>query len=64
MTGSPGGGFGLLVLILGIMFFAGVGALTAASRCTYAFARDGAIPGSRAWRRVVSHPPHDPLSRL
>ena len=25
--------------VLGILFFAGVGALTAASRCTYAFAR-------------------------
>ncbi|KAK3112477.1 hypothetical protein LTR53_011231 [Teratosphaeriaceae sp. CCFEE 6253] len=46
-TGSAGGGFGLLFLLLGIMFFAGTGALTAASRCTYAFARDGAIPGSR-----------------
>ncbi|CAK1360993.1 unnamed protein product [Cercospora beticola] len=47
VTGSTGGGFGLLFLILGILFFAGVGALTAASRCTYAFARDGAIPGYR-----------------
>lgn len=52
VTGSAGGGFGLLFLILGILFFAGVGALTAASRCTYAFARDGAIPGSRIWKRV------------
>jgi amino acid transporter len=43
-TGSSGGGFGLLFLILGILSFAGVGALTAASRCTYAFARDGATP--------------------
>jgi amino acid transporter len=47
VTGSTAGGFGLLFLILGILFFAGVGALTAASRCTYAFARDGAVPGSR-----------------
>ncbi|KAF2168075.1 hypothetical protein M409DRAFT_65612 [Zasmidium cellare ATCC 36951] len=46
-TGSAGGGFGLLFLLLGILFFAGTGALTASSRCTYAFARDGAIPGSR-----------------
>ncbi|KAK5688131.1 hypothetical protein LTS10_000109 [Elasticomyces elasticus] len=46
-TGSAAGGFGLLFLLLGIMFFAGTGALTASSRCTYAFARDGAIPGSR-----------------
>jgi len=52
VTGSAAGGFGLLFLILGILFFAGVGALTAASRCTYAFARDGAIPGSRIWKRV------------
>ena len=51
-TGSPGGGFALLFLIIGIMFFAGVGALTAASRCTYAFARDGAIPGYKIWRKV------------
>ncbi|PSN67812.1 amino acid permease-like protein [Corynespora cassiicola Philippines] len=52
VTGSAAGGFGLLFLILGILFFAGIGALTAASRCTYAFARDGAIPGSRLWKQV------------
>lgn len=52
VTGSAGGGFGLLFLILGILFFAGTGALTAASRCTYAFARDGAIPGSRLWMQI------------
>ncbi|KAF5093222.1 hypothetical protein D0Z03_002502 [Geotrichum reessii] len=51
-TGTPGGGFGLLFLLLGILGFAGTGALTAASRCTYAFARDGAIPGSKIWSRV------------
>lgn len=51
-TGSAGGGFALLFLILGIMMFAGIGSLTAASRCTYAFARDGAIPGFKLWRRV------------
>ena len=43
-TGSAGGGFGLLFLILGILIFAGTGALTASSRCAYAFARDGAVP--------------------
>ncbi|EEH17962.2 hypothetical protein PABG_00525 [Paracoccidioides brasiliensis Pb03] len=52
VTGSAAGGSGLLFLLLGIQIFAGIGALTAASRCTYAFARDGAIPGSRLWRRV------------
>ncbi|KAM5367245.1 hypothetical protein ACJZ2D_010078 [Fusarium nematophilum] len=52
VTGSAAGGFGLLFLILGIWIFAGVGALTAASRCTYAFARDGAIPGFKLWAKV------------
>ncbi|OQN99623.1 hypothetical protein B0A48_14765 [Cryoendolithus antarcticus] len=47
VTGSSAGGFGLLFLILGILLFAGTGALTASSRCTYAFARDGAIPGGK-----------------
>lgn len=51
-TGSTGGGFGLLFLIMGIHIFAGIGALTAASRCTYAFARDGAIPFSSLWGKV------------
>ena len=51
-TGSAGGGFAMLFLILGILMFAGIGALTAASRCTYAFARDGAIPGYKLWSRV------------
>lgn len=52
VTGSAGGGFGLLFLILGIMIFAGIGALTAASRCTYAFSRDGALPGFQLWGTV------------
>lgn len=52
VTGSAAGGFALLFLILGILMFAGIGALTAASRCTYAFARDGAIPGYKLWSRV------------
>ncbi|KAF4119937.1 to GABA permease GabA [Geosmithia morbida] len=52
VTGSASGGFGLLFLILGILMFAGIGALTAASRCTYSFARDGAIPGHNIWRKV------------
>ncbi|CAF1204640.1 unnamed protein product [Rotaria sp. Silwood1] len=51
-TGSAGGGFGLLFLILGILFFAGVGSLTATSRCLYAFSRDGAVPGSKIWTKI------------
>lgn len=51
-TGSPGGGFGLLFIILGVFAFAGIGSLTVALRCTWAFARDGAIPGSKYWAKV------------
>ncbi|KXL41824.1 hypothetical protein M433DRAFT_153829 [Acidomyces richmondensis BFW] len=54
-TGSTGGGFGLLFLILGILMFAGIGALTASSRCTYAFARDGGVPGSRLFGSTNKH---------
>ncbi|SPC67525.1 related to GABA permease [Ustilago sp. UG-2017b] len=51
-TGSAGGGFGLLFIILGVFAFAGIGSLTVALRCTWAFARDGAIPGSKYWSKV------------
>ncbi|PWN48104.1 amino acid transporter [Violaceomyces palustris] len=51
-TGSKGGGFALLFLLLGVFAFAGVGSLTVALRCTWAFARDGAIPGSKHWSKV------------
>ncbi|PWZ01886.1 amino acid transporter [Testicularia cyperi] len=51
-TGSPGGGFGLLFIILGVFAFAGIGSLTVALRCTWAFSRDGAIPGSKYWSKV------------
>lgn len=51
-TGSAAAGLVLLLLIIGIMFFACIGAMTTASRCAYALARDKAIPGSKLWRRV------------
>lgn len=45
--GNQGGAFALCVPIIILGFFCGTGCTTAASRCTWAFARDGAIPGSR-----------------
>jgi amino acid transporter len=51
-VGSPGGAFGLLVPLLVLALLCGIGCTTAASRCTWAFARDGAIPGSRWWKVV------------
>ncbi|KAK4684117.1 choline transport protein, partial [Tremellales sp. Uapishka_1] len=52
VTGSAGAALGLLFLILGVWVFAAIGSLTAASRCTWAFSRDGGIPGSTLWKTV------------
>jgi amino acid transporter len=51
-VGSAGGAFGLLIPLLVLAILCGIGCTTAASRCTWAFARDGAIPGSKWWRVV------------
>lgn len=51
-VGSAGGAFGLLVPLLVLAIICGVGCTTAASRCTWAFARDGAIPASHLWKKV------------
>jgi hypothetical protein len=54
VMGSPAGGLGLTILILIITFFCSVSITVAASRCTWAFARDNAIPLSHIFRRVSS----------
>lgn len=51
-VGSPAGAFCLLLYIVVLGILCGIGCTTAASRCTWAFARDGAIPGSRWWMKV------------
>ncbi|TGZ76185.1 amino acid permease [Ascodesmis nigricans] len=51
-VGSPGGTIALLVPLLVLGIICGTACTTAASRCTWAFARDGAIPGSQLWKRV------------
>lgn len=53
-VGNSGGAFALLIPIMVLALICGTGCTTAASRCTWAFARDGAIPGSRWWKQV--HP--------
>jgi len=50
--GNAGGAFGLMVPILVLSILCGTGCTTAATRCTWAFARDGAIPGSKLWAKV------------
>ena len=50
--GNNGGAFALTVPILVLSILCGVCCTTASSRATWAFARDGAIPGSRWWKTV------------
>ncbi|KAL8813288.1 MAG: hypothetical protein Q9223_007073 [Gallowayella weberi] len=50
--GSTGGTIALLLPLLVLALFCGIGCTTASSRCTWAFARDGAIPGFRWWKQV------------
>jgi amino acid transporter len=51
-VGSQGGAFGLLIPLIVLAFICGIGCTTATSRCVWAFARDGAIPGSKWWKTV------------
>ncbi|OAP57467.1 hypothetical protein AYL99_08205 [Fonsecaea erecta] len=52
VMGTPGGGLGLIFLVLMITLFCSISITVAASRCTWAFARDDAIPLSRLWSKV------------
>ncbi|KAG9782538.1 Choline transport protein [Exophiala dermatitidis] len=52
VMGTPGGGLGLMFLVLVITLFCSISITTAASRCTWAFARDDAIPLARLWSKV------------
>ncbi|KAM3078029.1 hypothetical protein ACMFMG_002672 [Clarireedia jacksonii] len=52
VMGSPGGGLGLTFLVLAITMFCSISITVAASRCTWAFARDRAIPCSRVFSVV------------
>jgi amino acid permease (GABA permease) len=42
----------LLLICVVAQFFCGMASVTANSRMSYAFSRDGALPGSRIWREV------------
>jgi amino acid permease (GABA permease) len=46
------GGLALLLIVIGAQFFCGMSSVTANSRMIYAFARDGALPGSSFWHRI------------
>ena len=46
-TGSEGGATAMVCVILTLIFAATIGLIATASRMTWAFARDGGLPGSR-----------------
>ncbi|KAI1257302.1 hypothetical protein MGN70_000342 [Eutypa lata] len=52
VMGTPSGGAGLTALVLIITFFCSVSITVAASRCTWAFARDKAIPLAGLWSKL------------
>ncbi|KAM5351099.1 hypothetical protein ACJ41O_003822 [Fusarium nematophilum] len=52
VMGSPGGALALTVLVLVITLFCSISITVAASRTTWAFARDDAIPLSNLWSKV------------
>lgn len=62
-VGSSGAAIALLLPLMVLAILCGVACTTASSRCTWAFARDGAIPGSKWWKQV--HPTLDlPLNAM
>ncbi|KAM0230756.1 hypothetical protein ACHAPO_009039 [Fusarium lateritium] len=52
VTGSKAGGMALVALVLIVTLFCSISITVAASRTTWAFARDRAIPLSRVWSKV------------
>jgi len=51
------GAVGMMVIVMGAMFFASLAGLQTCSRTLYAFARDHAVPGSKWVARVHHHCP-------
>lgn len=52
IMGSKGGGFGMWIIIFGIGMFCAISICCAASRATWAFSRDRAIPGYHIFSQV------------
>lgn len=52
VMGTPGGGLALIFLVLVLTLCCSISITVAASRCTWAFARDDAIPGAKLWAKV------------
>lgn len=57
VLGSAAGAVAVMTLVLGVALFCSVSVTTTASRCTWAFARDAGVPGSRLWARTIAGRP-------
>jgi len=55
IMGSKGGGFGMWLIVFGVGMFCAISICCAASRATWSFARDKAIPLHKVWSKV-NHP--------
>lgn len=62
--GSKGGGFGLWFIVFGIGLFCAISISCAASRATWAFARDKAIPFHVHFAKISSHISDVPVNAL
>ncbi|KAF2157317.1 amino acid transporter [Myriangium duriaei CBS 260.36] len=51
-VGNQTGSFLLLLPLMVLAVICGIGCTTAASRCIWSFARDGAVPGFQLWSQV------------
>ncbi|KAF9033159.1 amino acid transporter [Panaeolus papilionaceus] len=56
IMGSKGGGFGIWLIVFGIGVFCAISICCAASRATWSFARDKAIPAHNIWSKVLVLP--------
>ncbi|CAG8190921.1 unnamed protein product [Penicillium olsonii] len=54
-VGNTIGTFFLLIPLIALALFCGIACTTTASRCTWAFAHDGGIPGVKWWGPVHPH---------
>lgn len=57
VMGTSGGGLALMFFVLGVALFCSISITTAASRSTWAFARDHAVPLSSIWSKVANETP-------
>lgn len=55
VMGAPGGALGLMFLVLVLTLGCSISITVAASRCTWALARDNAVPGASIWVSANDH---------